>query len=421
MTRFLDADLHELQRQDLPTAARGDAGSKPAAAHPSNDPVPDPTQIPSRERLVDELRLEFAQSAEHYDRSAAFPFANFNRLAEAGLLSLTVPRALGGGGAGLSEALAVIGGIARGEPSTALVLAMQYAMHATIGGRDWPDHIVERLHRDAVARVSLVNALRVEPDLGTPARGGLPATVARRTDAGWRLSGHKIYATGIPILSWLAVWARTDDEEEPRVGTFLVPAKAAGIRIVETWDHLGMRATGSHDVILEGVEIPHDHAVDVRLPKEWSRPDAAQMAWATLLVAALYDGIARSARDWLVDFLRNRKPANLGAALASLPRMQEAVGEIETLLAANARLLRSAAGDVDAGRAPAPGESGMVKTVVTNNAIAAVEIALKLTGNHGLNRRNALERHHRDVLCARIHTPQDDSVRLAVGRLALQV
>jgi alkylation response protein AidB-like acyl-CoA dehydrogenase len=420
MTSFPDAGLHELQRQDSLMAVRGNADSKPAAAHPIHDPVPDLNQTPSRERIVEALRLEFAQTAERYDRSAAFPFANFDRLAEAGLLSITVPRAFGGGGAGLSEALAVIGGIARGEPSTALVLAMQYAMHATIGGRDWPNHIVERLHRDAVAGVSLINVLRVEPDLGTPARGGLPATIARRTDAGWRLSGHKIYARGMPILSWLAVWARTD-EEEPRVGTFLVPAKAAGIRVVETWDHLGMRATASHDVILEGVEVPHDHAVDVRLPREWPKPDAAQMSWATLLVAALYDGIARSARDWLVDFLRNRKPANLGAALATLPRMQEAVGEIETLLAANARLLRSAAGDVDAGRPPAPGESGMVKTVVTNNAIAAVEAALKLTGNHGVNRRNALERHHRDVLCARIHTPQDDSVRVAVGRLALQI
>lgn len=382
--------------------------------------MPDLNQAPSLERIVDELRAEFAATAEHYDRTAAFPFANFNRLAEAGLLALTVPRKLGGRGGGLSEAIAVVGGIARGEPSTALVLAMQYAMHATIGGRNWPEHIVESLGREAAAGVSLINALRVEPELGTPARGGLPATVAYCSEAGWSLSGHKIYATGIPILSWLAVWARTD-EEEPRVGTFLVPAKAAGISIVETWDHLGMRATGSHDVILDRVEVPWDHAVDLRRPKEWSSPDPAQVGWSALLVAALYDGIARAARDWLVGFLQNRKPANLGAALATLPRMQEAVGGIETLLAANTRLLRSAAFDVDVGRPPAPGESGMLKSIVTNNAIAAVGAALELTGNHGVNRRNALERHHRDVVCARIHTPQDDSVRLAAGRLALQI
>ena len=372
------------------------------------------------EERVTGLAAEFATTAEHHDRTAAFPFANFDRLAEADLLALTVPRRLGGHGAGLAEAAMVVGGVAQGEPSTALVLAMQYAMHATIAGRGWPETLTDRLGREAASGVSLTNALRVEPELGTPARGGLPATVARRTEKGWNLNGHKIYATGIPILSWLLVWARTD-EAEPRVGTFLVPAKAPGIRMVETWDHLGMRATGSHDAILEDVEVPVDHAVDIRLPKEWSGPDPIQSNWSTLLISALYDGIARAARDWLITFLQNRKPANLGAPLATLPRMQEALGEIELLLATNARLLRSAAQDVDAGSPPTPNEAGLLKAVITNNAIAAVEAALKLTGNHGVNRKNALERHHRDVICARIHTPQDDSVRVAAGRLALQI
>jgi alkylation response protein AidB-like acyl-CoA dehydrogenase len=50
-----------------------------------------------------------------------------------------------------------------------------------------------------------------------------------------------------------------------------------------------------------------------------------------------------------------------------------------------------------------------------------VEEALSLTGNHGLIRSNPLERHYRDVLCARVHTPQDDATRLVAGRLALDL
>ncbi|HMG50177.1 MAG TPA: acyl-CoA dehydrogenase, partial [Inquilinus sp.] len=282
----------------------------------------------------------------------------------------------------------------------------------------WPAHLAERLGREAAAGVSLINALRVEPELGTPARGGLPATVARRTPEGWRVSGHKIFSTGIPILSWLAVWATTD-EAQPRVGTILVPADAPGIKVVESWDQLGMRATNSHDVILDHVLVPLDHAVDLRPPEAWRVPEPGKSAWSALLIGALYDGVARSARDWFVGFLKSRVPANLGAALATLPRMQDAVGEIEALLAVNARLIASAARDVDDGRPPSPSESGLIKLTVTGNAIAAVEIAVKLTGNPGLSRANPLERHYRDVLCARIHTPQDDSVRLAAGRLAL--
>lgn len=373
---------------------------------------------PTLAETVAALAAAFAGTAAEHDRSGAFPFANFDRLAEAGLLALVTPRRFGGVGGGLQDAATVIGGIARGEPSTALVLSMQYLQHASMEERGWPATLAERLGREAVGGVSLINALRVEPELGTPARGGLPATVARRTPEGWRVSGHKIFATGIPVLSWLAVWAVTD-EAEPRVGTILVPAASPGIRVVESWDQLGMRATNSHDVILEDVPVPLDHAVDLRPPEAWRAPEPVKSAWGAVLIGALYDGIARAARDWFVEFLKTRTPANLGAPLATLPRMQDAVGEIEARLAVNARLLASAARDVDDGRPPAPNESGIVKLTVTGNAIAAVETAVRLTGNPGLARANPLERHYRDVLCARIHTPQDDSIRLAAGRLAL--
>jgi len=64
-------------------------------------------------------------------------------------------------------------------------------------------------------------------------------------------------------------------------------------------------------------------------------------------------------------------------------------------------------------------DSGLIKSVVTHNAVRAVEAALSLTSNHGLTRKNPLERHLRDVLCGRIHTPQDDSVWVNAGRRAL--
>ena len=132
----------------------------------------------------------------------------------------------------------------------------------------WPRHIYERLAREAASEISLIGTLRVEPELGTPVRGGLPKTVARETPEGWRLSGHKIYSTGSTGLRWFAVWARTD-EPAPRIGTFLVRSDAPGIRIEPAWDHLGMRASVSHEVVFEDALTPLDHAVDVRKPGEW--------------------------------------------------------------------------------------------------------------------------------------------------------
>ncbi len=220
------------------------------------------------------------------------------------------------------------------------------------------------------------------------------------------------------MLSWLAVWARTD-ESEPRVGTFLVPARVPGVRIVESWDQMGMRASASHDVVLEDVPIPREFAVDIRPPGTWAEPDPLQTAWSTMVVAAVYHGVAAAARDWFLGFIREWAPTNLGAPLASQARFQEAVGEIEGRLLANRRLLASAALEVDSGHPPTIADSGPLKLTVTSNAIAAVETAVKLAGNPGLSRANPLERHYRDVLCARIHTPQDDAARIAAGRAAL--
>lgn len=369
------------------------------------------------------LAPEFAQRAPAHDLDGSFPFENFRQLHEAGLLALAAPRELGGQGASLRQLGKVIGAIGQGDPATALVLIMQYIQQRGMGGRGdrrWPEHLARRLVGEAVAGVSLVNALRVEPELGSPARGGLPGTVARHTPEGWRISGHKVYSTGVPVLTWYAVWVRTD-EPEPRVGTVLVPAGLPGTRIVETWDHLGLRASGSHDVIFDDVLVPHDHALDLRLPREWQAGDPALQADMTVLMGALYTGVARAARDWVVGFLQQRRPASLGAALATLPRAQETVGRIEGLLLANDRLVDSLARDVDAGLPVPAVDSGLIKSLTTNHAVQAVEAALSLSSNHGLARRNPLERHFRDVLCGRIHTPQDDSVWVAAGRRALAV
>ena len=367
------------------------------------------------------LAADFAKRAAAHDRDASFPFENFQDLFDAGLLSLTVPRERGGVGAGMLESVRVLNQVARGCSSTALVLAMHYIQHISMARNPrWPNHLVEHLARESLAGLALINVLRVEPELGSPSRGGTMATIAQRTNEGWRLSGHKIYSTGLPILKWYSVWARTD-EPEPRLGTFLVPAGLPGAKIVETWDHAGLRASGSHDLVLDDVLIPLDYEIDVRTPAAWREGDSMGLIVHGTFVAAIYDGVARAARDWVVEFLKNRKPPNLGAALATLPRAQEIVGGIEVKLTTNARLLETFAADYDSGRAMTMADAQALKMTLTNNAVTAVEDALSLTGNHGLSRTNPLERHLRDVLCGRVHTPQDDTIKITAGRLALGI
>jgi len=380
--------------------------------------LPAVTDSPVPQAVLDELTRKFAATAEEYDRLAVFPQANFEELQRAGLIGLTVAKEYGGRGATLSEGLRVLGAVAKGEPSTALILFMTYAYHSTPKRtQTWPKHVYERVAREAATEVSLIGGLRVEPELGTPVRGGMPKTEAKRSAQGWLLSGNKIYSTGSTGLRWYAVWAKTD-EPEPRVGNFLVRADSPGIRIEPVWDHLGMRATVSHEVVFDNTPVPEDYAVDVRPPAAWApKPgEAALSLWNALSIATIYDGVARAARDWLQAYLKERAPTNLGAALATLPRFQEKFGEIEALLYANRVLIESAAARADRGEVVTPTEANLVKYIATGNAIRAVEVGLELTGNPGLSRRNPLERHYRDVLCSRIHSPQNDTILGSAGR-----
>ena len=86
---------------------------------------------------------------------------------------------------------------------------------------------------------------------------------------------------------------------------------------------------------------------------------------------------------------------------------------LERVLANQSLLDGAAAGHIS------PQHAGQLKHLVSANAIQAVELAIEAAGNPGLSRRNPLERHYRDVLCSRIHTPQDDVVFGQVGRAAL--
>nr|WP_180207181.1 acyl-CoA dehydrogenase family protein [Pseudomonas sp. SbOxS1]NYU07481.1 acyl-CoA/acyl-ACP dehydrogenase [Pseudomonas sp. SbOxS1] len=369
-------------------------------------------EVANFEALLERLSEQLAASAHVYDESGAFPADNFKLLHNHELVALTVPKALGGGGASLAHARKAISAIAKGEPSTALILVMQYLQHARLqDNRNWPEALRVQVAQDAVRDGALINALRVEPDLGTPARGGLPATVARRTAAGWRISGRKIYSTGSHGLTWFSVWARSTDED-PLVGAWLVHKDTPGISIIEDWDHLGMRATCSHEVVFDNVLVPLDHAVSV---SRWSAPqaelDGDGFLWMSVLLSSVYDGVAQAARDWLVGWLETRAPSNLGAALSTLPRFQEIVGHIDTLLFANRSLLDAAA----EGRTPA-GNAAQLKYLVTGNAIRAVELAIEASGNPGLSRSNPLQRHYRDVLCSRVHTPQNDAILQGVGK-----
>jgi len=234
------------------------------------------------------------------------------------------------------------------------------------------------------------------------------------------LTGRKAYATGGTGLAYHVVWAVVDEPEPARVGHFVVPGDAPGITWIETWDHLGLRASNTHDVSYDGVELPADAFVEIpRGPDGVYRDPATAAGPAGFGHPALYIGVARAARSAFTEFARNRVPSALGKPIAQTERIQAVAGEIDLQIVQAETLLHGALLRLEAGDTGLLPELSVVKVAIGRAVIAAAQTAVAALGNPGLSRHHPLERHLRDALCIRVHPPQEDAALLTAGRRVL--
>lgn len=370
------------------------------------------------------VTAEVAATAAEYDRTAAFPEAGVAAAHRAGLLTATVAQRFGGPAVGLVDAARILIALGEGDASVALFAANSLNAHQQQGtAGHWPESAYRELLRRSVEGPALANAVRAEPELGSPARGGLPATVARRTDDGWSLTGRKAYATGGKGLAFHIVWARADEEGgdpvRPRVGHLFVPAELPGITWIDTWDHLGLRASQTHDVVYDDVRLPADAFVEIPYVDGVYRDPASAAGISSFGHPALYIGVARAARAAFVRFARERVPAALGRPIATTERIQTVAGEIDAQIAQAETLLFGALLRAQSGETRHLDQLSVLKVQIARSAVAAVQTAVGALGNPALSRHLPFERHLRDVLCVRVHPPQEDAALLAAGRRLL--
>jgi len=370
---------------------------------------------------------EIASTAAEYDRTGALPWPGLHVAHRAGLLTATVGRQYGGPGLGPRPTARILTALGEGDASVGLLAANLLNTHAAQAARPgWPAAAYDDLLRRSQDGPALANAVRAEPELGAPARGGLPRTTATRTAGGWLLNGRKAYATGGTGLAYHVVWAVADepdgDPERPRVGHVVVPGDLPGIAWKDTWDHLGLRASNTHDVIYQDVLVPADAFMEIpRGPDGVYRDPAAVAGPGSFTHPALYLGVARAARSAFAAFARERVPSALGRPIAQTERIQSAAGEIDLQIVQAETLLHGALLRLEAGDTTLLPELSAIKVAIARSVIAATQTAVAVLGNPGLSRHHPLERHLRDALCIRVHPPQEDAVLIASGRRILGV
>lgn len=250
------------------------------------------------------LAAEFAPGAAERDRNRALPFAQMDRLSASGLLAITVPAAYGGADLPPSVVAEVIRIISAADPNIGQIPHSHFVyvnLLRLAGSPAQLGHYARRLLTGA--RIANAQAERNGPTAADV------ATTLRPSDGGlFRLDGAKYYCTGSPFADILAVLTRLDDPDgatglpDGQYIAFL-DADTPGVQIVDDWDGMGQRTTGSGTIVFDGVEVDPDRviarAAAVNAPTGYG-------AFAQLMHTAIDAGIARGALEAAAAFVRER-------------------------------------------------------------------------------------------------------------------
>ncbi len=357
--------------------------------------------------VVRQLGPGFAARAAAHDADDSFVAANYAELRKHRLFSAGVPAELGGGGASHAELADVLRTLATYCGSTALALSMHthQVLIPTWRWRHTQAPVEGFLRRVAAEELVLVSTGGSDWVAGSG--------TAEKVDGGYRITGRKIFGSGAPAGDLLMTTAIYEDPKDgPTVLHFAIPLNAPGVKVQNTWRALGMRGTGSHDTVLDGVFVP-DAAIGVRRPAgRWSLPMHVTAAVALPLIYAVYVGVAEAASALALDSAAKRRDD---------PTIQRLVGEMENELTAARLALRhmlAVAADGPMG-VETTGQVLIGRTLAANAAIKTVERAMEVAGGAGFFRSLGLERLFRDVQGARYHQVREPAQVLYAGRLAL--
>ncbi|RPA65325.1 SfnB family sulfur acquisition oxidoreductase [Gordonia oryzae] len=245
------------------------------------------------------LADRFASGAAERDAQRRLPHEQIDELSASGLLAVTVPDRFGGPDLAPSVVADVTRILAAADPNIAQIPHSHFVYLNLL--RLAASEELARKHFDAVLRGGRV--ANAQSERGGTTIADISTTLVADGPGRFRLDGEKFYATGSLFADTLAVLARHDADEHLDGGEYVafIPADAPGVELVDDWDALGQKTTGSGTVRLRGVAV--DVADLVARAPAVSRP-TGYGAFAQLLHVAIDVGIARGALDTAAEFAR---------------------------------------------------------------------------------------------------------------------
>lgn len=352
-----------------------------------------------------ELAAEFAKGAAQRDRERILPEAELDRLSDAGLLAITVPKAYGGAEVSAGTVARVMALISGADGSIGQIPQNHFFMLEGLrlqGSEEQKRFFYGRV----LAGERIFNALS---ERGTKTAHD-HATRLSRTADDYRLDGAKFYSTGVLFAHWIAVVANND---EGRSTLAFVPKDAPGVTIRDDWTGFGQRVTGSGSTLFQNTPV-HPFAV-IDFAALFEKP-TSMGPFAQIMHAAVEQGIAEAALAETVRFVRevSRPVRDSGVDHATLdPYTVATIGDLKIRVDASAALLDRSGRLVERARAePSDDTVAAASIAVAEAKVASTEAALhvsskliELGGSSATLAEHGLDRFWRNARTHTVHDP----------------
>jgi alkylation response protein AidB-like acyl-CoA dehydrogenase len=357
--------------------------------------------------LAESLGKQFAARDIEADESDVFVADNIARLKSTGFTAAGVPTELGGGGASYTELCSALQILGRYCSSTALVFSM-HTHQVMVPTWRWQnqnapvDGLLKRIASEQLILLSSGGSDWLQSN-GT----------AVKVEGGFLITGRKVFASGAPAGSLLMTSAVYDDPENgPTVLHFAAPMTAEGVVIEPTWHTIGMRGTGSHDVVLSNVFIPDAGVALRREQGKWHPIFHLISMIAFPLIYSVYVGVAEAVRDRAVQLSTKRHADEHLCYLMG--------GLDNELMAAKLALQHMISTSVSS----QPGfettnQIMMGRALVAKAVLNVADLAMEVAGGNAFYRKLGLEKLFRDLQGARYHPLREEAQRKLAGKLAL--
>ena len=377
-----------------------------------------------RDLLTDEMLARFDERAQTYDRENRFFTEDFEELRDSGYLKAAVPEEYGGSGLGLDEVAQLQSRLGYYAGPTALAVNMH--IYWTGVAHD----LLKQGDKTLVWLLEKAGEGEIFAALHGEAGNDLPVVYstssAERVDGGYAITGHKIFGTLSPVWNYGGFHAQDNtDPKNPKIVHGFLPKTTPGLEIVETWDTLGMRATQSHDTILDHAFCP-DELVVVVTPTGFAGATPfllSVFAWALLGMSSVYYGMARRAFDLTLARAPQRSSIALTRSMAHHPEIQHHVSDMRIALDAVEALLEKTTREWNAGVAHEdwPVRIVAARYFIINQCYDVIDRALDLSGGAGTFKRNRLEQLFRDARMGRFHPGNTILTHELLGKLCLGI